>query len=213
VQSSHLKSTLSMTFCRGLDPASCRFALPARCVEIDKLVSIAGCCGWQDFLLHKTNGTVRAHDALRLAVSACANGCSRPHIADFAVIRAQRPVVDASACSGCGLCVAACPDDAVGMNSSYAVIDTACCLSCGRCARACPAGAIAPDAEGYRVLVGGRLGRKPKLARELPGILAWNQVEDAFADVLQTVMRNHRPGMRHTQAIERWPFYKDAPCA
>jgi dissimilatory sulfite reductase (desulfoviridin) alpha/beta subunit len=212
VQSSHLKSSLRMSFCRGLDPAQCRFALPARCAEIDKLVSIAERCGWQDFLLRRTNGTVRAHDALRLAVSACANGCSRPHIADFAVIRAQRPVVEASACSGCGLCVDTCPDDALSTRNSCAVIDADCCLSCGRCMRACPAGAIAPDAEGYRVLVGGRLGRRPKLARELPGILTWIEVENTFCCMLDAVMNGHEPGMRHAKAIESWPAYKEAPC-
>jgi dissimilatory sulfite reductase (desulfoviridin) alpha/beta subunit len=35
---------------------------------------------------------------------------------------------------------------------------------------ACPTGTLATRKTGYRVLIGGKLGRHPRLARELPGI-------------------------------------------
>ena len=50
------------------------------------------------------------------------------------------PVVDRALCpAGCGLCIEACPTDAL---SEGLKIDLGRCLFCGACSRACPAGAI-----------------------------------------------------------------------
>ena len=50
-------------------------------------------------------------------------------------------------CSGCGVCVAVCPYDAVKLEKSddgwSAVIDVIKCKRCGLCVSACPSGAVA----------------------------------------------------------------------
>ncbi len=56
----------------------------------------------------------------------------------------QYPLVDASACIGCGTCVAACPEgDVLGIVLGKAVvINGSRCIGHGKCADACPVGAI-----------------------------------------------------------------------
>jgi len=56
----------------------------------------------------------------------------------------QYPLVDASACIGCGTCVAACPEgDVLGIVLGKAVvINGSRCIGHGKCAEACPVGAI-----------------------------------------------------------------------
>ena len=49
--------------------------------------------------------------------------------------------VDNSACAGCGVCVAACPVEAIEIVDGQAKIaDT--CIECGACVGECPCGAI-----------------------------------------------------------------------
>ena len=44
-------------------------------------------------------------------------------------------------CVACGLCVKACPRDAISVyKGCYAVVDEEKCIGCGLCEKACPAG-------------------------------------------------------------------------
>ena len=51
-------------------------------------------------------------------------------------------LVDASRCTGCGICVDACPDQAISIND-VAVVDHGSCVGCGVCVRECPNEALA----------------------------------------------------------------------
>lgn len=59
--------------------------------------------------------------------------------------RLQYPLVDASRCIGCGVCVAACPEEGVldVIHGQAIVVHGARCVGHGRCAAECPVGAIA----------------------------------------------------------------------
>lgn len=59
-------------------------------------------------------------------------------------------LINADACTGCGICVDRCPVDAVSLNSdSVAVREEEYCIGCGICARFCPEDAISLQ-EGMR---------------------------------------------------------------
>jgi NAD-dependent dihydropyrimidine dehydrogenase PreA subunit len=53
------------------------------------------------------------------------------------------PIIDTKHCDGCGLCVKACPTQAVGLDNSKAfIIDPQACEYTGLCEMICPVQAI-----------------------------------------------------------------------
>lgn len=51
-------------------------------------------------------------------------------------------IVNKEECIGCGVCVDACPSDAIKMVDDLAVIDEELCVDCGACVDECPNDAI-----------------------------------------------------------------------
>ena len=50
--------------------------------------------------------------------------------------------IDSDKCTGCGVCVDACPQHAISVRNNLAVINQGLCGQCGICAQICPTGAI-----------------------------------------------------------------------
>ncbi|MBD3390847.1 MAG: 4Fe-4S dicluster domain-containing protein [Chitinivibrionales bacterium] len=49
--------------------------------------------------------------------------------------------VDMAKCTGCGVCVDACPLEAISLENGKAVVSDS-CTGCGSCVDACPNGAL-----------------------------------------------------------------------
>ncbi|HBD07926.1 MAG TPA: sulfite reductase [Syntrophobacteraceae bacterium] len=127
------------------------------------------------FLKTRVRGPLKFHHEFRVSISACPNACSQPQIVDFGLIGARLPKVTTVNCDGCGACVAICREGAVsleGDSGSHPRIDNGRCLACGQCINVCPSEALVEAAKGFRILLGGKLGRHPQLGRELPGSFA-----------------------------------------
>jgi dissimilatory sulfite reductase (desulfoviridin) alpha/beta subunit len=115
---------------------------------------------------------LRFHHQFRVAVAGCPNACSQPQIKDIGIIGALQPIRTDEFCTTCETCVNSCRESAINLESQIPgpIIDTQCCVACGSCIPVCPTGTLAVQAQGYRIQLGGKLGRHPRLARELPGI-------------------------------------------
>jgi len=149
---------------------------PNRAVEDSDLVKgledILASKKLREFLKARVKGPLKLHHEFRVSMSDCPNACSRPQIADLGLIGAARPRVSGVGCTGCGACVEVCREDAIQLSEAgdEPILSSEKCLSCGQCIAVCPVGALEAETSGYRILVGGKLGRRPQLARELEGI-------------------------------------------
>ncbi len=121
------------------------------------------------FLKKRAGDNLKFHHEFRVTVADCPNACSQPQIKDVGIIGAVLPDVTDEPCTGCGACIEVCPDDAITFDKPVA-IDRQQCMGCGKCILECSTGTLRQKAKGYRILLGGKLGRHPKLAKELPGI-------------------------------------------
>lgn len=157
----------------------------------------------REFLEERVPGALKMHHEFRVSCSDCPNACSRPQIADVGLIGASRPRVTGEECTECEACVEACREGAVILLEGRPVINFERCLDCGQCIRACPTGTLEEGEKGYRLLVGGRLGRHPSLAQELPGLHDKEQVLHLLRRCLDHYREHSLEGERFGTILER----------
>ena len=167
-------------------------------VDLEKLVKQADILS---FLTNSLGGNIRFHHELRIALCDCPNACSRPQIADIGIMGAAEPAVGRTGCNGCSACVQACPDQAVTVTAQAEkpVIDQGLCRHCGRCIQVCPTHTLETASTGFRVLLGGRLGRHPRLALEMPGLYSHDQVLTVVKTCLDFYKTHSKNGQRFSR--------------
>ena len=211
-QARYLKSMASeikgyqLETCFG--PGGCpnRAAVSDRLLEqIESLLKEEDLLG---FLKEQVKGELKFHHEFRVTLADCPNACSQPQIKDIGIIGACTPEITAEACTQCEACVDACKEDAITLNTAEECpqIDYARCLDCGKCMQVCPTGTIAEGAKGFRVQLGGKLGRHPHLAKELPGIYSEQQVLEIVKDCLSFYKQTSKQGERFGQILKPTDF-------
>jgi dissimilatory sulfite reductase (desulfoviridin) alpha/beta subunit len=156
------------------------------------------------FLKENVKGGLKFHHEFRVVLSDCPNACSRPQIADIGIIGAVRPrVVHNAPCTMCRACTALCAENAIVLDSDEErpVINRDKCLMCSKCIEVCPSASLDVDESGFRVLVGGRLGRHPRLGMELDGIFSHDQVLEIIKKCLKFYKTNSKDGQRFSHIL------------
>ena len=157
----------------------------------------------KSFLTARVKGPLKVHHEFRVSISDCPNACSRPQIVDVGLIGARSPNVLDMTCSQCGACVAVCREGAISLTGQAPRVDPRKCLSCGQCIPACTTGTLQAAVSGYRILVGGKLGRHPRLGRELPEIYSQEEALKAIDRCLDHYQRYCLSGERFGEILER----------
>ena len=160
------------------------------------------------FLKQTVEGDLKFHHEFRITLADCPNACSQPQIKDIGIIGACVQVVTGEPCTMCEACVEACREDAIRIDTEKEVprIDNDLCLKCGKCIPVCPTGTLTEGQKGFRVQLGGKLGRHPQLAKELPGIYDENTVVQIVKDCLLFYKNTSKHGERFGQILTPTAF-------
>ena len=160
------------------------------------------------FLKKRVKGDLKFHHEFRITLADCPNACSQPQIKDIGIIAACPPRLTEEPCTRCEACVEACRENAITLitENDCPQIDLTRCLYCGACMKVCPTGTISKGAQRYRVQLGGKLGRHPQLAKELPGIYDEDQVLQIVNDCLHIYTQNSKHGERFGQILTSADF-------
>jgi len=157
------------------------------------------------FLRRRVGENLKFHHEFRVTLAECPNACSQPQIKDIGIIGACLPQIGDEPCSACGACVDACREAAlvtlpqrqgIGFNRRR-------CLACGSCIPICPTGTLIENRRGYRIQLGGKLGRHPALAVELPGIYDENEVVEAVRSCVAFYKARSRRGERFADILQK----------
>jgi len=104
---------------------------------------------------------------VRIAISACPNGCESERLNEIGITGIRKPVRDPGLCTGCGTCTNYCREKAIVVEDGIIVMDGGRCMDCGFCIASCLFSILRGEEPEYRITVGGHRGRHPKIGRHL----------------------------------------------
>jgi len=160
------------------------------------------------FLKSKVTEPLKLHHQFRVAIADCPNACSRPQIVDIGLIGARQPSLDPELCTNCGACAEVCKEQAIttGDTGDFPALHDQKCVNCGQCIEVCSSGAIRERRRGYRILIGGKLGRHPQLGAELQGIRSMQEVLVIVERCLDHYLELNVCGERFGEILNRHPL-------
>lgn len=145
----------------------------------------------------------------KIAVGGCPNNCVKPDLNDLGVVGQRVPVPDTEKCRGCKQCQIEknCPIHAARLEDGRISIDPDACNHCGRCKGKCPFGAVEEYREGYKILIGGRWGKKTACGRPLPRLFPTEEEVMAVIDRAILLFREEGiAGERFADTVTRLGF-------
>jgi anaerobic sulfite reductase subunit C len=178
---------------------------------VKKIDSILENADLLNFLKKQVKGDLKYHHEFRVTLAECPNACSQPQIKDIGIIGAVIPEVTNEMCTGCGACVEACIEKSITLHTrkNIPAIDHERCLKCGKCIQACPSETLAAKKKGFRIQLGGKLGRHPRLAVEVEGIFSETEVLRLVKNCVDYYKKHSKHGERFAEIFDPEDFKVD----
>ena len=145
----------------------------------------------------------------KIAVGGCPNNCVKPDLNDLGIVGQRVPLINYAKCRGCKVCQVEnnCPIKVAKVVDGKIHVDPTACNNCGRCKGKCPFGAMEEYQEGYKILIGGRWGKK--VAHGIPLTRIFTS-EDEVLDVIERAILLFRDegisGERFADTVARLGF-------
>lgn len=186
--------------------------------EHDEVVNITTCPGTErcklanigtDKILENLD---RAHFGkgmpirVRIAVSACPNGCTSERLSEIGITGLRMPIRNEGKCTGCGTCANTCKETAIVTVNGRLTLDTEKCMECGMCIDSCPFQIIQGLGPYYMITVGGRRGRHPQLGRELIRVSSDEKAVEVVNRVVDWIRRNAYSSKNLTDQMDAMGF-------
>lgn len=145
-------------------------------------------------------GSILLHKKFKGSVSGCPNSCSQPQIKDISILGYKKPAIEEGHCINCGQCMDICPEKLIYVDKDP-TINFGKCLDCGKCIGACPTESIQEFEKGYRIFVGGKLGRVPNLAKRYKDVVSLDELEEELRKILNVFKDCVEDGKRFSEII------------
>lgn len=101
---------------------------------------------------------------VKFGVTGCPNNCGKARESDIGIMGVRVPRWEADDCIHCNICVDVCAPNAIHEADGIYIRDPDKCIGCSACSGRCPKGSWKVESLGYSVLIGGTLGKIPRLA-------------------------------------------------
>ena len=140
----------------------------------------------------------------KVCVTGCPNACLKPVENDLGIIGVVRKIFVKEKCNYCGLCQVICPVGAIKVEEDELHYDPAKCIHCGDCILACPSYAWKKEKVGYKIFVGGKMGKFPHLGREVFSFLEGEEkILPLIEKTLEFYKKEGKRGERFGETLAR----------
>lgn len=141
---------------------------------------------------------------LKIGITGCPNACIKPQENDIGIMGVMSKRFKKDLCNLCGLCVEVCPVKVIKIKNKKLEFNQSKCIGCGDCVFSCPPGAWEKVTEGFRLFLGGKMGKFPRLGvKAIDFICSEEELLRIVTQAFEFYKKEGKKGERFRDTLER----------